>query len=217
MWRPQRRDLVIAIYEPTWFIKVIEYLKRRGIKFYYYYSREDVPPGSVVYTDYNIFAEELTGRTDITVIFDPNRDCRVLEKAILTANYADSYGTIVIGVDPGSRLSYVVLSDEELILYGDGGLVELEKDLDYILTCMPHRELKVKVGLGYNAVDLALRIKSKYSVPVELIDERMSTPSVSRLDEVRFIKRRLKELKPFRYKDIYAAYKIAISKGVEVL
>ena len=45
----------------------------------------------------------------------------------------------------------------------------------------------------------------------------MSTPSVNRLEEIRFLRKKLKELKPFRYRDVYAAYKIAISKGVEVL
>jgi len=217
VWSSQKRDLVVAIYEPAWFISVVEYLKRRGVRFHYYYSREAVPSGCVVYTDYGLFLDELADRANVTVIYDPSRDCRVLEKAILATKYADSYGTIVVGVDPGSRLSYVVLSDEELLLYGDGGLRELERDLDYILTCMPHRELRVKVGSGYNAAEVAMRIKNKYRVPVELIDEKYSTPSASRLDEVKFIKKRLKELKPFRYKDIYAAYKIAISKGVEVL
>jgi len=217
VWGSQRRELVLAIYEPTWFIKVVEYLKRRGIRFHYYYSKQDIPAECVVYTDHHLFAEEITDRPGVTVIYDPKRDCRELEKAILITKYADSYNVLIVGIDPGSKLSYVILSGEELLLYGDGDIGDLERDLDYVVRCIPHRELRVKIGSGHNAVDLALKIKSKYHVPVEIVDEKMSTPSITRLEEIRFLKKRLKELKPFRYRDIYAAYKIAISKGVEVL
>jgi len=213
----QRRELVLAIYEPSWLVRVVEYLRRRGIRFHHYYSGEKVPPGSVVYTDYYLFADELSARSDIVVIYDPNRNCRELEKAILITRFTDTYGAIVVGIDPGSKLSYVVISNGELLFYGEGKLEDLEKDLKYIRECIPHKELRVKIGSGFNAVDIALEIKRKYNVPVELIDEKMSTPSVSRLEEIRFLKKRLKELKPFRYKDVYAAYKIAISEGVEVL
>jgi len=213
----QRRGLLLAIYEPTWFIRVVEYLKRRGVKFYYYYSSREVPLGSVVYTDYSVFVEELSSRSDLTVVYDPERNCRELERAILLTRLTDSYDVIIVGIDPGQDISYVIISGNELLLYGEGQLKDLERDLDYIVECIPHKSLKVKIGTGFNAVDTALSIKRKYNVLVELIDEKMSTPSVSRLDEVRFLEKRLSRLKPFRYKDIYAAYKIAISEGVEVL
>ncbi len=213
----QRKELVLAIYEPSWLIKVVEYLKRRGIRFHHYYSREGVPPGSVVYTDHYLFVNELSARSDVMVIYDPSRDCRELEKAILITRFTDTYDIIVVGIDPGSKLSYVVISNDELLFYGEGRLEDLERDLKYIEECIPHKELRVKIGSGFNAVDLALEIKRKYNIPVELIDEKMSTPSVNRLEEIRFLRKKLKELKPFRYRDVYAAYKIAISKGVEVL
>ena len=217
MWGLQRRGLVLAIYDPAWFIQVTKYLKRRGVRFHYYYSREKVLPGSVVYTDYEYFLKELAGRSDVIMIYDPSRSCRELEKAILIMKFRDLYNLIIIGVDPGIKLSYVALGDEELLFYSEGVLEDLEKDLDYVMSCIPHKQLKVRIGRGPSAIDIAMRVKKKYKVSVELVDERMSTPSVSRLEEIKFLKKRLKGLKPFRYKDVYAAYKIAISEGVEVL
>jgi len=171
----------------------------------------------VVYTDYEYFLKELAGRNDVTVIYDPGRNCRELEKAILSMKFRDFYNLVIIGVDPGIKLSYVALGDEELLFYSEGALKDLEKDLDYVVSCIPHKQLKVRIGRGPSAIDIAMRVKEKYSVSVELVDEKMSTPSVSRLEEISFLKKRLKGLKPFRYKDVYAAYKIAISEGIEVL
>lgn len=217
MWGLQRRELILAIYDPVWFIQVTRYLKRRGVHFHYYYSKDEVQSGSIVYTDYEYFLRELADRSDVTVIYDPNRDCKELEKAILNTKFRDLYNLIIVGIDPGIKLSYVALGDEELLFYSEGTFEELEKDLDYVVSCIPHKLLKVRIGRGSSAIDIALRVKEKYKVSVELVDEKMSTPSVSRLEEIRFLKKRLKGLKPFRYKDVYAAYKIAISEGVEVI
>ncbi|MEM0099552.1 MAG: hypothetical protein QXD50_01800 [Desulfurococcaceae archaeon] len=214
----QRRPLVIAIYDPRWFMNVIKLLKKRGVIFHHYYSRNEVPGGSVLYTDLEQIVNEISDRRDLLVIYDPAKSCRKLEEAILATMYISEYRSIVIGVDPGQLISYVVLGDETLVFYGEGGIRDFEKDLNYILYCIPFKEIRIKVGAGWRSSEIIEFVKSKYKqIPLELVDEASTSPSRSRIDEVIYSSKRLRGLKPFRYKDIYAAYRIALSKGIEVL
>jgi hypothetical protein len=214
----QRRPVVIAIYDPRWFIDVMNLLKRRGIMFHHYYSKEEVPYGSVIYTDMNLIVEELSDRRDLYVIYDPGKTCRKLEEAMLASMYISEYRDIIVGVDPGVLVSYVVLGDELLLFYGEGKVEDLGRDLDYVLKCVPFKDIKIKVGTGYRSSEIIEFIKSRYKqIPLELVDESSTSPSRSRIDEAIYSSRKLRGLKPFRYKDIYAAYRIALSKGIEVL
>ncbi|MEM0001644.1 MAG: hypothetical protein QW211_01975, partial [Desulfurococcaceae archaeon] len=140
----QRRPLVIAIYDPRWFMNVIKLLKKRGVIFHHYYSRNEVPVGSVLYTDLEQIVNEISDRRDLLVIYDPAKSCRKLEEAILATMYISEYRSIVIGVDPGQLISYVVLGDETLVFYGEGGIRDFEKDLNYILYCIPFKEIRIK-------------------------------------------------------------------------
>ncbi|MEM4953537.1 MAG: hypothetical protein QXR51_05475, partial [Desulfurococcaceae archaeon] len=107
---------------------------------------------------------------------------------------------------------------ETLVFYGEGGIRDFEKDLNYILYCIPFKEIRIKVGAGWRSSEIIEFVKSKYKqIPLELVDEASTSPSRSRIDEVIYSSKRLRGLKPFRYKDIYAAYRIALSKGIEVL
>ncbi|MEM1773140.1 MAG: hypothetical protein QXQ71_04900, partial [Desulfurococcaceae archaeon] len=161
---------------------------------------------------------EISDRRDLLVIYDPAKSCRKLEEAILATMYISEYRSIVIGVDPGQLISYVVLGDETLVFYGEGGSRDFEKDLNYILYCIPFKEIRIKVGAGWRSSEIIEFVKSKYKqIPLELVDEASTSPSRSRIDEVIYSSKRLRGLKPFRYKDIYAAYRIALSKGIEVL
>ncbi|MEM0246722.1 MAG: hypothetical protein QXJ84_02640 [Desulfurococcaceae archaeon] len=214
----QRRLLVLAVYDPKWFMQAIKLAKRRGIAFSYYYPGEDLPRGSVVYTDFEYILGELEGRKDLLIIYDPQRSCKKLEEAILASMYSSGYRSVIVGVDPGDVLSYVILGDDYLLLYGEGGLKDLDEDFNYVLSCVPHDEIRVKVGTGHKCGEVVEYIKKKYvNIPLELVDETSTSPSRSRIDEVVHSARRLRGLKPFRHKDIYAAYRIALSKGVEVL
>jgi len=209
---------VIAVYDSKWFMRVVEIAKRRGTLFTYYYTSESVPYGSVVYTDYKPIVEELKERTDILLILDQQKSCKAFEYAILASMFSNEYRNVVVGIDPGHTLSYVVLGDDNLILYGDGDLDSFKQDFNYVLNCVPHVEIRVKVGTGYRCAEVIEYIKRDYaSIPVELVDETSTTPSSSRLDEVLYLARRLRGVKPFRHKDIYAAYRIALSRGIEVI
>jgi len=213
----QKRPLVVAIYDSKWFMKTLEILKRRGVKFHHYYTESEVPYGSIVYTDLDSIVRELSERSDVLVVYDHQHTCRELEKAILSTMYITSFKTIALGIDPGKIISYIVLGDDVILLYGEGGLEDLSRDLDYVLNCIPFEEVKIKVGSGVHSIEVVEYVKTRYrDIPLELVDEYSTTPSKNRVDDTIYLSRRLKGLKPFRYKDIYAAYRIALSKGVEV-
>ena len=214
----QRRPLVIAIYDSKWFMRVLDIVKRRGIIFHHYYTPTDVPYGSVVYTDLEVVSRDLSHRGDVLVVYDPEKSCRSLEKALLATMYITGFRSILVGVDPGESISYVFLGDEILLLYGIGGVGDLIRDVEYVLSCMSFRELRVKIGSGSNSSDVIHAIKAKYrDLHIEVVDEYSTTPSKNRLEEATYLYKKLRGLKPFRYRDIYAAYRIALSKGVEVL
>lgn len=199
-------------------MNVIKLLKKRGVIFHHYYSKNEVPDGSVLYTDLEQIVNEISERRDLLIIYDPVKSCKKLEEAILATMYISEYRSIVIGVDPGQLVSYVVLGDEMLVFYGEGDIRDFEKDLNYILHCIPFKEIRIKVGAGWRSSEVLEFVKSKYKqIPLELVDEASTSPSRSRIDELIHSSKRLRGLKPFRYKDIYAAYRIALSKGIEVL
>ncbi|MEM4481669.1 MAG: hypothetical protein QXK88_00885 [Desulfurococcaceae archaeon] len=214
----QRRALVIAIYDPKWFLKVLGVLRRRDLLFQHYYTSDKVPYSSVVYTDFNLVLKELSGRGDLLVVYDPDKSCRKVEEAILASHMIGGYANIVMGIDPGSVLSYVFLGDDQLIFYGEGGLRELEDDLSYVLSCIPFEKVKIKIGAGPKSINIIEFLKKKFNLSsIELVDEAETSPRKRRIEEAIYSSRRLKGLKPFRHRDIYAAYKIALSKGVEVV
>lgn len=198
-------------------MRVLEILRRRGVLFHHYYTPGEVPYGSVVYTDYKPIAEELASRSDLLVVYDGERSCRVLEKAIMATGYRERYNSVLIGVDPGSKISYVVVGDGELLLYGDGSTKELSKDIEYVVNCVHFDRVLARVGAGSKSGDVIVFLKKNFNLPIELVDEFSTTPSSSRITEVEYISKHLKGLKPFRHKGIYAAYRIALTSGVRVL
>ncbi|MGC8982301.1 MAG: hypothetical protein ACP5KA_00875 [Desulfurococcaceae archaeon] len=213
----QRRPLVIAIYDPQWFIRVLELLKKRRVNFHHYYTPSEVPPGSVVYTDYKPIVDELVHRSDLLVLYDEEKSCRSLEKAIMLVYMREKYNSISIGVDPGSTISYAVVGDGDLLFYGEGSLEELDRGIEYVLKCMYFDEISIKVGAGHLSGDIIVHLKRKFSAPLQLVDESATSPSASRINEVKYISKRLGGLKSFRHKGVYSAYRIALSEGVEVL
>lgn len=212
----QRKPVVIAIYDPRWFMKAIELAKRRGIRYQLYYDLESVPYSSIVYTDHESIKEELRRREDLLVIYDPDRDCRQLERAFLASMYIEFFNYIVVGIDVGKRLSYVVLGDDKLLLYGEGDIRTLERDLDYISRCIPYKKLMVRIGSSVGSVEIIEKLRAKYSAEIELVDESKTTPGEILDNE---IKQGMKQrgLRPHRDKDIYAAYRIALSRGLRVV
>ncbi|MEM4690930.1 MAG: hypothetical protein QXT88_01075 [Desulfurococcaceae archaeon] len=48
VWK--RRPFVIAIYDPNWFLKVLGYLRKRGLYFLIYENADKIPYFRVLYT-----------------------------------------------------------------------------------------------------------------------------------------------------------------------
>ncbi|MEM3926326.1 MAG: hypothetical protein QXU13_01915 [Desulfurococcaceae archaeon] len=214
----QRRPLVIAVYEPLWFINVMRVLRERDIIFHHYYSSDEVPYGSVVYTDHEYFLKELSNRNDLLIIYDPSRDCRKLEEAVLLCkSLSNFYSEVVIGVDPGKVISYAIVGDGLFITYGEGSIDDLNNSIEYVKRCLPFKDLLIRVGSGRNGLELALALKRLFNTRVELVSEEETTPRWSIKEEINLLSRRLKGLKPYRFKNIYAAYRIAMKNGVEVV
>lgn len=212
----QIRPLVIAIYDPVWFRKVVEILGERDVIFHHYYSRDEVPWGSVLYTDHIEFVREMEGRRDVLVVYDPQRECRSLELAVLKSKGLEKYSEVVMGVDPGRVVSFIALGDGEYIFHGEGDPGDLLGSINYILSCIPCDSFVIRIGNRDRGPLLAALLKERLGVRVELVPEELTTPSESLKYEAEYLRRRLKWLRPYRARDIYSAYKIASRKGIEV-
>lgn len=211
----KRRPLVLAIYDPNWFLKVLDYLKRRGLYFHIYENIDRLPYYSVLYTDYHLFVEEASARNDVLIIHDPQHNCTILEKAILKTRFKEHYEYLTIGIDPGYTATYVVIGDDELIDYGKTNPENLgEKILDK-LTCTPYGEAVLRIGGGLNGWKLALSLKNQLGVRVEVVDED-ETSGLTKPETI-LIKNKFLPSRNIRLdKDLYAAIRIALRKGMIV-
>ncbi len=212
-----RRPLVLAIYEPRWFRKVLDILNKRRIPYTFYYEPETLPAYSILYTDYEYFTENIPQDKMITVFLDPGHDCRVLEEAILASKMKNTYHSVSIGIDPGPKPYIVVLGDGEIIDYK---YIEKQEIIDYIVNvekCYPTENLVVRVGGGFKGLEIAVDIRDNLpEIQVEIVDEEETTPK--KREYLREVLPRYDELiKPYRNKDAYAALRIALRKGLEVI
>lgn len=211
-----RRSLVIAIYMPKWFMEVLNILKRRNIDYTVYRDPDSIPYYSVVYTDFYYFVERIRKRNDLLVIYDPDNTCYALEKSILATQFKDKYHELIIGIDPGRTPYVVVLGDDNIIDYGRISMEKIEAFISNCIKCYPHERIIVRVGGGYNGWKVILRIRDKFKIPMEIVDEEETTPRNRRTDDPILLNKTFKKLSRYRDKDAYAALKIALRKGIEV-
>lgn len=211
----RRRPFAIAIYDPNWFLHVLDYLKRRGLSFLVYESVDKTPYFSVLYTDYSFFVKEFSSREDVVVVHDPSHDCKLLEKAILKTRFKESYDCVTVGVDPGRRATYVLLGDDELIDYGKVEPNLLPTVINDRLSCIPCKELIVRVGGGVDGWRIALALKDTLKASVEVVDEE-ETSGLSHLESLLIRKKFLPPRGVRLDKDLCAAIRIALRKGLIV-
>jgi len=196
---------------------VLSILRKRNIAFTVFEDENKLPLYSVLYTDYQYFVEKASRRSDILVIYDPMHRCIELERAILATRFKEEYDEIVFGVDPGSRPSVVVLGDEGLLDYQ--ALYSVKDVVEYIADktqCYPSKKIVVRIGGGFNGWKIALALKKKLKVRTEVVDEWETTPKNTRLDDILLSSKYLVNLAKHRYRDVYAALKIALRRGIEV-
>ena len=211
-----RRPLVIAVYEPRWFMKVLRILEDREIPYRLYYDPETVPPYSILYTDNEYFVNEMSSRSDVEIHYDPGDTCRGLEEAILAAQNKSRYRVVTIGIDPGPNPYYVVIGDGELLEHG----YIMDKSIDEVIlwatACYPAEKRIVRIGGGHNGLEIAAEIAGEIEdVVVEIVDEKETTPK--NRGGLNNSEHTPPGIRPFRNKDAYAALRIAYRKGIRIL
>ncbi|WP_440059927.1 hypothetical protein ACSU1N_01865 [Thermogladius sp. 4427co] len=214
------RPLVVAVYDPKWFIEVKSRLRKRSIEFNYYYSLEETPTYSVVYTDWFEIKNEAESRSDLTVVYDPDRTYKGLERAILKCLMKeDEYNILTIGVDTGFRHAYVAIGDSIIV---DWGYEEdIVRRILEILDEVPARNRIVRIGVFNNGLDIAKKVKNlRPDARVEVVSESYTNLSYNRGVDNSYLYSFLKTLARSHYmraRDIAAALKIALRNGVEIL
>ncbi len=213
---PRYRTLVLAIYDPRWFMEVLDRLKARRIPYSLYYTPDNIPYYSIFYTDYKYFIDQVEERKDLEIVYDPEHRPLVLEKAILRTRLKETYNEIVVGVDPGPSPYIIVLGDSEILeMKRLDPKASLAKEIERIKQEYPYRTLKVRVGQCHNGWSIAYTLKkAERDVAVEIVDETKTTPKNGTGEIIERIKNMLK---PYRNKDAYAALSIALRKGIEVI
>ncbi|ABN69726.1 hypothetical protein Smar_0619 [Staphylothermus marinus F1] len=212
-----RRPLVIAVYEPRWFIRVIDILRNRRINYTVYDRPENLPYYSVLYTDYEEFVREASIREDIKIIYDPNDSLRGLEESILATMFKTEYREVSIGIDPGNKPYIVVIGDGEILYHGYVSLDKVSDQILMYLSSIPAHRRIVRVGAGYNGLEIATKLRRKININIEIVDEYETTPRSNRSSQTSSLNKKLLEiLKPYRNKDAYAALRIALRKGIRV-
>ena len=216
MSTPRYRALVLAVYDPRWFMKVLDRLKARRIPYTLYYTPDNIPYYSVLYTDYKYFIDQVAGRKDLEIVYDPEHQPLVLEKAILRTKLKETYNEIIVGVDPGPSPYIIVLGDSEILeMKRLDPEAPLAKEIERIKQEYPYKTLKVRVGQCHNGWRIAYMLKkAERDIAVEIVDEAKTTPKNGAGEIVERIKNMLK---PYRNKDAYAALSIALRKGIEVI
>ncbi len=212
-----KRPLVLAIYEPRWFIHVMNTLNNRGIPYKHYYTPGQIPPYSILYTDYEYFVVEVgKTRRDVEIHYDPETTCRGLEEAVLASMNKEKYNTLTIGIDPGPKPYYLVLGDGLVLKHGRTGRDKLAETIMSELECYPSIRKLVRIGMGHDGASLAVELAETLgNILVELVDEKETTPK-SRGNNSYLFDEYYQILKPYRNKDAYAALRIAVRRGVEV-
>jgi hypothetical protein len=212
-----RRPLVLGIYEPRWFMRVLEILGKRRIEYSIYDSAETLPYYSVLYTDYELFVREASRRSDVEIIYDPGDTLRGLEESILATMLKREYNEVTIGIDPGSKPYVIVLGDNDVLDYGYVDMKLLSEKIKYYIDNIPARRVIVWIGMGSNGLRIADTIRGEINAVIELVDEYETTPRTNRFTQINSINKKLIEkIKPYRNKDAYAALKIALRKGLRV-
>lgn len=129
----------------------------------------------------------------------------VVERAIQLLNgVRSSFNNLVVGIDPGVKPGLVVLGDKTVVFIQHLASPEDVADvMGEVLKRYTADEVLVKVGSGGGAYSSRVlkTLQENFDVPVEIVDEISTTPTVGKSDG-----------KPLT-KDIVAAINIALKEG----
>lgn len=114
------------------------------------------------------------------------------------------YENIIIGIDPGKYSGIAVIGDGMIISVHQGSVVRIEKIIREILSEKSAQNVVIRIGHGARLVGTQIiNTLLKLEVPVELVDESFTTPSLGKgvRDQI---------------SDIVAAINIANLEGVPI-
>jgi hypothetical protein len=168
------RIIKVATDDGNAYYSIVSRLKRTHLRF------SSVPPGQSIDSSRDL---ALTSRRELATfkggavaIEDLNEDPLVMEGQLLSRLLEESRRTLLIGIDPGSRIGLV-------IFYGGRELgalttISAEKLVDLVATVVrdvPHSSLSIKIGGGEpkSSMRLArlLRQELSPSASIEIVDE----------------------------------------------
>lgn len=115
----------------------------------------------------------------------------------------DRYGSLILGIDPGEKPGFAAVADGEVLFAteatGPEAVVEL---VERAVEAYPSASYTVRIGHGATTHrDRILNGLTQVPVPVEMVDERRTTPTLTRMSGER---------------NIAAAIAIALSPGERV-
>ncbi|MEZ0394053.1 MAG: hypothetical protein ABWK00_03285 [Desulfurococcaceae archaeon] len=204
--------LVLAIHDPVWFEFVLERVKKRAVRYTLYREDMYIPPRSVIYSDCDDCLKGLRGSDDVVVVLDREHSCVNFERAfaLLALGRKEGYRRLLVGVDMGKKLAYVILGDDILLDYGyidEGSIHVIWREL----SCYPAREVVIRASDLRILRKFLEGIKSLSARPVlEIVDEGGSSrmgPSISPASPRGAFE---------KDKNLRAALEIAYRKGVSI-
>lgn len=115
----------------------------------------------------------------------------------------DKYASLILGVDPGEKPGFAVVADGEVLYATEAHGPEAVADLvEQAVESYPSAAYTVRIGHGATTHrDRILNALTQVPVPVEMVDERRTTPDRSRMSGER---------------NIQAAIAIALTSGDRV-
>jgi hypothetical protein len=168
------RIIKVATDDGNAYYSIVSRLKRTHLRF------SSVPPGQSIDSARDLALtskrEVAAFKGDVVAIEDLNEDPLVMEGQLLSRLLEESRRTLLIGIDPGSRIGLV-------IFYGGRELgalttISAEKLVDLVTTVVrdvPHSSLSIKIGGGEpkSSTRLArlLRRELSPSASIEIVDE----------------------------------------------
>ena len=201
-------NLVLLLVDQRLAVKIIERLRKRGVNS----SLLEFPKVDIIITDSKAVAS-MKSKEGKKVILVSNEDYEgKVELFLLQLRGKMLYNELLVGVDPGENIGFIIIGDGKIIEWATYNVVDrLMNRLENIILYYPYRNCVIRVGnRGRNAekildeiVNLMSKIRALGRIIVEVVDEsktrRTFHPSIRGLP-----------------KDVTSALIIAYRKGIEV-
>ncbi|MCS7115894.1 MAG: hypothetical protein NZ896_00285 [Nitrososphaerales archaeon] len=175
------KEVAVVTIDGRAYYTITNLLKRLNIPYI------DIPPNGRIHQRIKLV---LTTRKEapliqhrkVLCVENLGSDLNTAKREIFSALYGEENGSLIVGIDPGERIGFVVYYQQREV---DGGVVlnvnELVDRVTMLMRSYAAVEKKVKIGDGdpilANKIAKRLYESLKNSVVIELVDERGTTSS----------------------------------------